>query len=245
MSLDWAERALESLIEGLFTSPFRARVHPRQIARSLVRRLEEGKVVSLRRVYAPNSYVIRLHRRDLTTLVPFQNELADELERYLADWVCQNHYFLCGRLHVEFEASERVRPGGVRCEALLTSAPEAAASEEAPTLQGGALFPADDALAPAARLVALDGPVRGRSFDLCSRINTLGRSRQNTLVLPDPHISRFHARIDLEEHGFVLADVGSTNGTYVCGRRVIRHPLESGDRLQLGSTLLEFQLDER
>jgi hypothetical protein len=245
MSLDWAERALEGLIEGVFTRPFRRRVHPRQIAQSLVRRLEEGKVVSLRRVYAPNGFLVHLHRADLTALAPFQSDLAGELERHLADWVCQNRYYLCGPLRVEFQASDRVRPGGVRCETLLEPAPSPETESEQPTLHGGALYPADDALAPAARLVALDGPLRGRAFDLNSRINTLGRSQGNTIVLPDAHLSRFHARVDLEEHGFVLVDLESTNGTFVGGRRVTCHPLEPGDRLQIGSTLLEFQLDER
>ena len=126
MSLDWAERALEGLIEGVFTRPFRARVHPRQIAQSLARRLEEGKMVSLRRVYAPNSFIVRLHRGDLSALAPFQNDLAGELERYLADWVCRNRYYLCGPLHVEFQASDRVRHGRVRCETLLEPAPAVA-----------------------------------------------------------------------------------------------------------------------
>jgi hypothetical protein len=245
MSLDWAERAVEGLIEGVFTRPFRGRVHPREIARSLARRLEEGKVVSLRRVYAPNGFIVRLNARDLTTLAPFKSDLSGEMERYLADWVCQNRYHLCGPLRVEFQASDRVRPGGVRCEILLEPSPGSAATDEQITLHGGALFPADDALAPAARLVALDGPFRGRAFELTSRINTLGRSRQNTLVLSDPHVSRSHARIDLEEHGFVLVDLESKNGTFVRGRRVTRHPLEPGDRLQLGSSLLEFQILER
>jgi hypothetical protein len=245
MSLDWAERALEGLIEGVFTRPFRRRVHPRQIAHTLTRRLEEGKVVSLRRVYAPNGFIVHLNRSDLATLAPFQRDLAGEMERYLADWVCQNRYHLCGPLRVEFQASDRVRSGGVRCETLLEPLAEVADSDEQPTLHGGALFPADDAMAPAARLVALDGPLRGRTFDLASRVNTLGRAAQNTLVLPDSHVSRFHARIDLEEHGFVLVDLDSHNGTFVGGQRITCHALESGDRLQLGSTLFEFQLDDR
>jgi hypothetical protein len=245
MSLDWAERALEGLIEGVFTRPFRGRVHPRQIARSLARRLEEGKVVSLRRVYAPNAFLVRLHPRDLAVLAPFQVELADELTRYLADWVGRNRYYLCGPLQVTFEASDRVRSGGVRCETLVEPARDALDLDEMPTLHGGRLFPDNDRLAPSARLVALDGPLRGRAYELSHRVNTLGRSHQNTLVLPDPHVSRFHARIDLEEHGFVLVDLESANGTFARGRRVSRHPLEPGDRIQLGSTLLEFQLDER
>jgi hypothetical protein len=245
MTLDWAERAVERLIEGVFLRSFRGRVHPRQIAKSLARRLEEGKVVSLRRVYAPNGFIVRLHPRDLATLAPFQSEMAAEMERYLADWVCRNRYHLCGPLRVEFQASDQVRAGSVRCETLLKPARDAAEIDDEPTLHGGALYPADDAFVPAARLVALDGPLRGHAFDLTSRINTMGRSRQNTLVLPDRHVSRFHARIDLEEHGFVLVDLGSRNGTSVGGQKITRHPLEPGNRLQLGSTLLEFQLLQR
>jgi hypothetical protein len=244
MSLDWAERALEGLFEGVFTRPFRVRVHPRQIAQSLARRLEEGKVVGLRRVYAPNNFIVRLHSGDLSALAPFQNDLAGELEAYLADWVCRNRYYLCGPLHVELKASDRVRHGRVRCETFLEPAPAIEGSEELPTLQGEALFPTDDALAPAARLAALQGCLHGRAFDLDYRVNTLGRSHQNTIVLPDPYVSRCHARIDLEEHGFVLVDLGTANGTFVRGQRITRHPLEPGDRFRLGSTLLEFQLTE-
>jgi hypothetical protein len=244
MSLDWAERALEGLIEGVFTRPFRARVHPRQIAQSLARRLEEGKVVSLRRVYAPNSFVVRLNPRDLASLAPFQVELADEMERHLADWVAQNRYHLCGPVRVTFEASDRVRAGGVRCETLLEPSPPAA-GDESPTLMGGALFPDDDPRVPAARLVALDGPLRGRAFELNGRVNTLGRAPENSLVLADSHLSRCHARVELVEHGFLLIDLESSNGTFVGGRRVARHPLEPGDRIQMGSSLLEFQQTER
>src|SRR5687767_10893125 len=100
MSLDWAERLLEGLIEGVFTRPFRRRVHPRQVAHQLTRRMEEGKVVSLRRVYAPNGFIVHLHRSDLNALGPFLRDLASEMERYLADWVCQNRYYLCGPLRV-------------------------------------------------------------------------------------------------------------------------------------------------
>lgn len=245
MSLDWAERTLEGLIEGVFTRPFRARVHPRQIAQSLMRRLEEGKVVSLRRVYVPNGFIIRLNPRDLSALGPFLSDLADEMERHLADWVAQNRYHLCGPLRVEFQASDRVRVGGIRCETVLEPSPSAPTAEEEPTLIGGALYPTDDPNVPDARLVALEGPLRGRTFELRGRVNTLGRARQNTFVLPDPHLSRFHARIELAEHGFVLVDLESTNGTFVAGRRITHHPLEPGDRIQLGSTLFEFQQTER
>jgi hypothetical protein len=244
MSLDWAERALEGLVEGVFTRPFRARIHPRQIAQSLTRRLEEGKVVSLRRVYAPNSFIVRLNARDLTTLAPFQAELSDEMERHLADWVAQNRYHLCGPVRVTFEASDRVRVGGVRCEVGLDPSPPVA-GDESPTIMGGALFPDDDPRVPAARLVALDGPLRGRAFELNGRVITLGRAPDNSLMLADYHLSRSHARIELAEHGFVLIDLDSRNGTFVGGRRVSRHPLEPGDRIQMGSSLLEFQQTER
>src|SRR5262245_26258737 len=135
MSLEWAERTLEGLIDAVFARAFRARVHPRQIARLLSRRLEDGKLVSLRRVYAPNGYIVRLHPRDLAALAPFQLELASELVRYLSDWVCQNRYHLCGPLRVEFQAWERVRVGGIRCDTLLEPSRDTAEVDDETTLQ--------------------------------------------------------------------------------------------------------------
>ncbi len=75
-----------------------------------------------------------------------------------------------------------------------------------------------------------------------SRCWTIGRSDDNTVVLPDRWISRNHAMLQSMESGeYYLIDLGSRNGSFVNGRRVsIPVTLNSGDRLTFGQTELEF-----
>lgn len=80
------------------------------------------------------------------------------------------------------------------------------------------------------------------SIPLCSSVpNVIGNDlRCCNIVIGDRHISRRHAQVVFEKSGFVIYDLGSTNGTYVNGRCVRIHQLQDGDRVQLGDTTLIF-----
>ena len=87
----------------------------------------------------------------------------------------------------------------------------------------------------------------GQVFPLTQQPVTIGRSTGNTLVLADPEVSGYHATIfwqaDLDV--FVVQDLGSTNGTYVNGRRIIEpQPLCHGDVVQAGNTLMDVKLEK-
>ena len=69
---------------------------------------------------------------------------------------------------------------------------------------------------------------------------TIGRNKDNTLVLDDPTISRFHARIDPAPSGHVLKDLDSENGTYVNGREVELVTLQNFDVVTIGSIQLQY-----
>lgn len=70
----------------------------------------------------------------------------------------------------------------------------------------------------------------------------LGRSEEADLVIGDPYASDFHMRLVAQESGMVLHDLGSTNGTYVNGRRVTAPTeLRRGDTIQLGKTVMEVR----
>jgi hypothetical protein len=76
---------------------------------------------------------------------------------------------------------------------------------------------------------------------------TLGRTRNNDIVLPDSTISRFHAFFQpVEDGGFSLQDAGSTNGTAVNGQVVPAQKegpavsLKSGDSLRFGTVEVTF-----
>ncbi|HSR45536.1 MAG TPA: FHA domain-containing protein [Acidimicrobiia bacterium] len=70
----------------------------------------------------------------------------------------------------------------------------------------------------------------------------LGRSPQADIVVDDPYASEFHMRFVGGDEGLVLHDLGSTNGTYVNGRRVTApQVLVKGDAVQVGKTVLEVR----
>jgi pSer/pThr/pTyr-binding forkhead associated (FHA) protein len=74
---------------------------------------------------------------------------------------------------------------------------------------------------------------------------TIGRSRQCDIVLEDPNVSRRHAEVRPGEAGsWVLADLGSTNGSSLNGRR-IDHPagLHPGDEIEVGTSVITFEVE--
>jgi hypothetical protein len=96
-------------------------------------------------------------------------------------------------------------------------------------------------LQPRAALRIVAGPERGREIRLKpEQAITMGRSHSNELVLEDEAISGRHCRLRHEDDGWILHDLGSTNGTHVNERRVDRHRLRGGDLISLGETSLQF-----
>jgi hypothetical protein len=71
---------------------------------------------------------------------------------------------------------------------------------------------------------------------------TLGRSAQATIAVDDIYVSDEHALISPNEDGWVVRDLGSTNGTYLNGAKVTQPtPLAAGDQLRLGKTRIEVR----
>ncbi len=71
-----------------------------------------------------------------------------------------------------------------------------------------------------AKLVVVDGPMKGQDFDLNKTKTYVGRSSVNDITIKDNSISSTHFELRAEEDGFLLRDVGSTNGTMLGGCRV-------------------------
>jgi|JI10StandDraft_1071094.scaffolds.fasta_scaffold32287_4 hypothetical protein len=90
-----------------------------------------------------------------------------------------------------------------------------------------------------ARLV-LKAAGQTRSFPLAMETQTLGRSPNNNIVIADPVVSTFHARIDRTRDGFNIVDLSSTNGTFLNGKRVATALLKPHDEIQVGSVRLTY-----
>ena len=72
---------------------------------------------------------------------------------------------------------------------------------------------------------------------------TIGRSRENSIVISDDSVSTRHARIDFDERiaAVCIEDLNSTNGIFVDGRPTRVNVLEDGARLTIGSVSLTFR----
>lgn len=90
------------------------------------------------------------------------------------------------------------------------------------------------------QLVLQQGPRPGEVFSLTQPSMIIGRDPMSDIVLNDPEISRNHARLTLGEDGYAVQDMGSTNGTFVNGKRLRGEPslLVPGSTIILGSNVI-------
>jgi pSer/pThr/pTyr-binding forkhead associated (FHA) protein len=99
--------------------------------------------------------------------------------------------------------------------------------------------PAAPPVAPIRLLVIEPPDQRGRVYELSDEV-TVGRAPGCGVSLPDTTVSHLHARVFRRDGSFYLEDLGSTNGTWLNRGRVgAAVPLKRGDRVLVGSTLLE------
>ncbi len=89
-----------------------------------------------------------------------------------------------------------------------------------------------------------EGKEPGRIYEVRKESLSIGRSRESDIFLEDLAVSRLHASIvNMGNGNYALKDEGSANGTKVNGQLVNKYqtyPLQEGDRIQLGQTVLVF-----
>src|SRR5215212_7712943 len=224
------EAKLEGIVQGAFSRAFRSGVQPVEIARKLAREMDQHKAQSIARVYVPNQYTVWLSARDREEFAGYEDALAKELSDHLLEHARSEGLTLVTRPTVTFQTDDRLGVGefGIQAKLLRTAEDDSRAPEEAGFGQtmvyspGSVERPLEEPEAPPARptrsLLVGDGRRRMLSGD---RV-VLGRSREADVVLDDPNVSRRHAEMRREADRWSIADLGSTNGVKVNGRRVER-----------------------
>jgi len=93
-------------------------------------------------------------------------------------------------------------------------------------------------------LEVVSGDDVGRRVPLVTGDNRIGRGPNNRLRLTDRTVSNQHAIVRMAPGQALLFDDSSTNGTYLNGQRVLQpRPLAPGDRITVGRTVLQFQME--
>jgi DNA-binding NtrC family response regulator len=94
-------------------------------------------------------------------------------------------------------------------------------------------------------ITVVEGPNTGASLRAKTSEVSVGKAEGNDLVLNDPTVSRHHFSVAATTSGFLLRDLGSSNGTWVGAVRVHSGHVESGARVRVGRTTLRVdQVDE-
>jgi hypothetical protein len=88
--------------------------------------------------------------------------------------------------------------------------------------------------------LVLEGVDKGRVYKDLNIPITIGREEGNGLRLNDERVSRFHAKVQVEDGDIILTDLDSTNGTRVNGSAIQIRRLRAGDQVSIGRTMLLF-----
>jgi serine phosphatase RsbU (regulator of sigma subunit) len=95
-----------------------------------------------------------------------------------------------------------------------------------------------------ASMITLQGPDTGRQFPLEGGPSVIGRQPESAIFLESLAVSRLHALVIREGGAFYVEDTGSSNGTFVNGKRIEgRTPLTERDTLQVGPYVLALRCD--
>jgi hypothetical protein len=219
MGLSGFERRLERVVEGAFARAFRSGLQPVELGRRLVRVMDGERNLDVQgRPMAPNHFVFRLAPEDHERFGAVSEALVRELAGAARQHARDEGLGFLGPVGVELEVDDRLRTGRFEIDPSYSE-------------QGGT------ASAPA-RLVLPDG----REVPLGDAPVRIGRLPSCSIVLNDPNTSREHAEVAPSGDSYLIADLGSTNGTRVNGVPVQRHVLGDGDEITIGSSTLRFAL---
>ena len=246
------ESKLAGLVEGTFSRAFKSEVRPVEIARKLAREMDEHRVQSLSRTYAPNEYAVWLSAEDREQFSGYEDELRNELSGYLLEHARRERVALLTAPEIAFKTDDRLRLGEFGIQARLVRPhddPEVAPSqgEEGHTM----VYTTSERLSeplrePDPRRASARLRIAGRVELLGSQGAVLGRSREADIVVDDANVSRRHAEIRPSGGSWTVRDLGSTTGIKVNGRRVDAsraQSLKPGDEIELGTSRATFELE--
>ncbi|HZZ65196.1 MAG TPA: FhaA domain-containing protein [Candidatus Baltobacteraceae bacterium] len=221
--MSWLARIEETcaaFIERAFANMFPSDVEPAQIARKLVATMEARTQSGQDGMLVPSRYAVSVSRSDYDRLLKHRTYLEKEWSVLLEDVAERvGVRFAGGAPSVELLAREGIVPGAIEIEAADAQEPGTGAR---------------------LTLRVIAGPNMDRVYAVDDGMH-VGRNPGCDLVLSDPSVSRKHAALRFEEHRLVVADEGSSNGTFVNGKRIKERVLRVGDVVGFGKTQLRLE----
>ncbi|MFZ9157213.1 MAG: FhaA domain-containing protein [Ilumatobacteraceae bacterium] len=206
------------MVEGVFSRAFRGNVRPIEIGRRLIKEIDANRSVdSKNRRVVPNHFLVHLSPADLESLEAVRNDLLSELVEAVKEYASDEGYHLKGSVSVAIDADSNVKTGRIKVSSEIR---------------------ATGTTATIASLVLPDD----RRLVLGQSELVVGRLAENDIVFDDSNVSRRHARIAPSTNGWVVTDLGSTNGTKVNGVVIGgERSLRDGDIITVGGHSIRYE----
>ena len=228
------ESKLESLFEGVFGRAFRTNVQPVELARKLVKEMDDHRTVSVSRVYVPNEYTIYLSPPDREQFADFEDVALRGARglprRARAARGLRAADAAAVKLETDadldlgvFGIATRLVRGAARRSTRTRRTPRSSRARRWSTRRsqprGGV---AGGREPPRSLRETATLTFEGTKHELDERRVVIGRSKDCDVQLDDPNVSRRHAEVRQEGATYWLVDLDSTNGVEVNGKRVKR-----------------------
>ena len=212
------ERRLERLVDGLSAAVFRGKMHPVDLANRLLRAVDLSVVDGPLGPTIDNTFAVRVHPGELDEAIDTA-ALDHELSAAVSGLASEKGWRLGGAVRVTVTAHAGVGMGSIKVSGSNTP--------------GG--------LDPWAVLIDTAG---GTVLEVCDNRNLVGRAEDCDVVVDDSQVSRHHAVLTRAGGRVAIRDLGSSNGTWVSGRRARATAMDvaPGDEITLGPASFSFRL---
>jgi hypothetical protein len=232
------EARLERITEGLFAHLFGRRIQAHDIALQLVRAMENDlKIISDgdSRPVAPDHYTISIQPTILDQINNRYPTLPQVLSQQMIEVAANAGYRIKHAPKIDMQPDPALAPNQVTVNADHIATTGSITDAMQP------INVKDANIRPKNPQLIISG---NRAITLDKSMMTIGRSRNNNIMLDDPFVSRTHAQIRLRFGHYMIFDTHSQSGTFVNDVRIHEHRLQSGDVVQIGKTTLIYMEDD-
>lgn len=261
--LDNVERGLEKVVTSFFRGNSSAAIKPVELTTALRNKMDRGiMAISEGRSLAPNDFVVRLGADDYETAKAWGAGVVSEMAKVTAEHAVRQGYSVQDDIHIHFVSDAEHRRGEFEIDATIKQGSEHAAASASVKTPPAPRAPEPSPVDPPAQTMAQPRPqaartapaaaplpkqavleVDGQRYALHHPSVVLGRSASTDIPIEDPGVSRQHFRVEQRQGRYVVVDLGSTNGTYVDGRKVAGEvAVGDGSVISLGKTKVVFRL---
>lgn len=218
MGLQSFEQGLERMVNGVFSRGSRSNIRPVELGRRLLREIDDHRSVDVKgRRIVPNAFTFTLSPRDHAAFADIHDALLAELAETAREYARSEGYHFMGAVAVELVVDNELKAGRFQLASRMKET-------GGPSGVGSLVLPS------------------GERVTLAKEVVAIGRLPECAISLQDSNVSRRHCEVRPSSRGYVLADLGSTNGTKVNGLRIQgEHTLADGDIVSVGSTHLRFE----